>query len=152
MRKRKKKSNIPRHKRMKRDSRLQAAKSWMDKYNGKNIVHGYSNHFGVSKLHAVKELQLLGINISLDYIEQLKRSEEELRKAKMARKYKMKQYNEGKTELESDERFYYIAGYTKGGSPYGLTWEEMELDLTNDYIIDNENDSYDVIDDEELPF
>lgn len=27
---------------------------------------------------------------------------------------------------DSDEHFAYIAGYTEGGSPYGLTWEEME--------------------------
>jgi hypothetical protein len=27
---------------------------------------------------------------------------------------------------DSDERFAYIAGYTAGGLPYGITWEEME--------------------------
>ncbi|WP_139800769.1 hypothetical protein [Geothermobacter hydrogeniphilus] len=25
----------------------------------------------------------------------------------------------------SDEHFAYIAGYTEGGFPYGITWEEM---------------------------
>lgn len=29
-------------------------------------------------------------------------------------------------EIEQDETFYYIAGYTSGGAPYGVTWEEME--------------------------
>lgn len=29
-------------------------------------------------------------------------------------------------EIEQDEIFYYIAGYTSGGAPYGVTWEEME--------------------------
>lgn len=30
---------------------------------------------------------------------------------------------------ESDETFAYIAGYTSGGVPYGVTWEEWdELD------------------------
>ena len=26
--------------------------------------------------------------------------------------------------LEQDENFYFIAGYTSGGAPYGITWEE----------------------------
>ncbi|RQD67626.1 MAG: hypothetical protein D5S00_10065 [Tindallia sp. MSAO_Bac2] len=26
--------------------------------------------------------------------------------------------------VDSDEHFYYIAGYTSGGVPYGITWEE----------------------------
>ena len=29
-------------------------------------------------------------------------------------------------EQESDETFAYIAGYTGGGFPFGITWEEME--------------------------
>lgn len=28
--------------------------------------------------------------------------------------------------IESDETFAFIAGYTSGGFPYGITWEEME--------------------------
>lgn len=26
--------------------------------------------------------------------------------------------------FEQDEYFYFIAGYTPGGAPYGITWEE----------------------------
>lgn len=26
---------------------------------------------------------------------------------------------------DSNEHFAYIAGYTEGGAPYGVTWEEM---------------------------
>ena len=28
--------------------------------------------------------------------------------------------------LEQDDRFFFIAGYTSGGAPYGITWEEIE--------------------------
>lgn len=28
---------------------------------------------------------------------------------------------------EQDSSFYYIAGYTSGGAPYGITWEEMGM-------------------------
>ena len=27
-----------------------------------------------------------------------------------------------------DDTFFYIAGYTSGGAPYGVTWEEMRLE------------------------
>lgn len=30
--------------------------------------------------------------------------------------------------LEQDDRFFFIAGYTSGGAPYGVTWEEMGLE------------------------
>ena len=30
--------------------------------------------------------------------------------------------------MDQDDRFFYIAGHTSGGVPYGVTWEEMGLD------------------------
>ncbi|MFC6652739.1 hypothetical protein [Paenibacillus rhizoplanae] len=30
--------------------------------------------------------------------------------------------------LEQDENFYFIAGYTEGGFPFGITWEEYEAE------------------------
>jgi hypothetical protein len=30
-------------------------------------------------------------------------------------------------ELEFDENFQFIAGYTEGGAPFGITWEEAKL-------------------------
>lgn len=40
------------------------------------------------------------------------------------RKKKQKAYEENLFEL--DDTFAFIAGYTSGGAPYGITWEEME--------------------------
>ena len=57
---------------MKRSHRLQAAKRWIHKYNGKNIVKGYSKHFAVDKICAAKELKILGQSILEEYIDQLK--------------------------------------------------------------------------------
>jgi hypothetical protein len=65
---------LPRHKRLKKSSRLQAAKDWISKYNGKNLLKGYSKHFAVDKLCAVKELSLLGYETDVKYVEELKRS------------------------------------------------------------------------------
>ena len=33
---------------------------------------------------------------------------------------------------EQDDRFFFIAGYTSGGAPYGVTWEEMGLEPWED--------------------
>ena len=32
--------------------------------------------------------------------------------------------NNYKIDFEQDETFAFIAGYTEGGAPYGITWEE----------------------------
>mgnify|MGYP001086135806 FL=1 len=31
-----------------------------------------------------------------------------------------------------DDTFFYIAGYTSGGASYGVTWEEVVLELWQD--------------------
>ena len=35
--------------------------------------------------------------------------------------------NLAKEEILQDDRFFFIAGYTSGGAPYGVTWEKMGL-------------------------
>ena len=30
--------------------------------------------------------------------------------------------------IGKDDTIFYIAGYTSGGAPYGVTWEEMGLE------------------------
>jgi len=51
--------------------------------------------------------------------------------------------------IEQDEYFYYIVGYTSGGAPYGITWEEA----LEDGLIDENGEAPKVdIADEELPF
>lgn len=48
----------------------------------------------------------------------------------MGSKGRKKSFKKRKQEfddvIESDETFAFIAGYTSGGFPYGVTWEEME--------------------------
>lgn len=34
--------------------------------------------------------------------------------------------------LEQDDTFFFIAGYTSGGAPYGVTWEEMGMESWDD--------------------
>jgi hypothetical protein len=49
---------------MKRERRLVIAQHWITTYSGKNIIKGYCKFFGVDKLCAIKELSILGVEIS----------------------------------------------------------------------------------------
>ena len=53
---------------------------------------------------------------------------------------KLKKVSHGESFPEQDEYFYYIAGYTSGGAPYGITWE----DARRDGLIEEENDNGDI--------
>ena len=126
--KKKKKSLSPRQKRLDRERRFSAAKSWMEKYPGKNLVKGYRKHFGVSILCAAIELKMLGVEINPEYIEKLKLDEAARRKAN-ERKKLLKAEEEQDLLFDSDETYYFIVGYTSNGVPYGITWEEYESDM-----------------------
>ena len=65
----------------------------------------------------------------------------------MAKKKGKKNNIQEKHIIEQDENFYFIAGYTSAGFPYGVTWEEAR----KDGLID-EADDIEYGEDEELPF
>lgn len=77
----------------------------------------------------------------------------------MASKSKAKKKKHNQTQqqyednlFESDDTFAFIAGYTAGGFPYGITWEEMvEIEQNEKEKIGNIRDD---LNDEEydLPF
>jgi hypothetical protein len=122
MAKGKKNSNsTPRRKRYNRNARLQNAKKWVEEYNGKNIAKGYSNWFGVELLCAITELEMLGYKFKQSYKEQVQLSLIARQKQKERRKQKELVAN------YEDDTFYFIAGYTANGVPFGITREEMEL-------------------------
>jgi hypothetical protein len=137
------KTLCPRHKRLKREGRLQAAKHWLPNYEGKSIIKGYSKHFGVNKICAALELRILGYDISEDYLEKLKADELLRQKQKEKRKREKELNLQDDMYQYSDDTFYFIAGYTSNGVPYGLTWDELEHES---------EDLYEQRDSEELPF
>lgn len=136
------KAKCPRHKRMNRAGRLQAAKYWLTKYEGKSIVRGYSKHFGVTKICAVIELRMLGHEISEKYLEKLKA--DELQKQRLAEKRKReKELNLSNSMHQySDDTFYFISGHTSNDILYGLKYDELE----------HKTNYFNGIDSEELPF
>lgn len=123
--KKRKRNNTPRRKRMSRVSRLQSAAHWIKTYTGKDIVRGYAKWYGQDEVCAMVELRMLGIHISDDRLNKAK--EKLANKAESRRRLKQRKKQEEIEDLysDSDDDFYYIAGYTPGGMPYGVTWEEM---------------------------
>lgn len=124
-RQKKKRQRSPRRKRMKRESRLQSARAWIAKYQGKNIVKGYSSWYGVDLLCAINELRMLGIQIDEEREKQIRATLLGRSRARQRRKILQQQETEQLYADFSDGTFAFIAGYTSGGVPYGTTWEEI---------------------------
>jgi hypothetical protein len=110
----------PRHKRLTRQGRLQAAKTWLRSYPGKNIARGYRKHFGVDSLCAIRELRLLGVAIDPAY-------ERAVLAASRARNKKRKREEKFLISEETFYGFVFIAGHTPGGARYGITIEETKF-------------------------
>ena len=126
-------NQTPRRKRSSLQSCLAMASQWISNYQGNNIIKGYSTYFGVDKLCAIKELQMLGVKISEERKKQIVDAHEamtELRKKKKEDKDE-KEDNYGML-FGSDENFSFIAGYTSGGMPYGTPWEEPDEKITEE--------------------
>lgn len=118
---------------LKREKRLSSAKNWIKTYSGNNFVKGYSKKYSVDKLCAVKELRMIGLEISEEYEKQLINSIEALRQQRLSFKHKRENELNALCGFESDENFAMIIGYTSGGFPYGVTHEEMEeIAIEND--------------------
>jgi hypothetical protein len=115
----------------KRESRLRSAKEWIKAYSGNNRVKAYSKKYSVDKLCAVKELRIIGVEISEEYENQLRKSLESLKQQRLSFKKKRENELNALSELESDENFAIILGYTSGGFPYRVKHEEME-ELNNE--------------------
>ena len=124
----KKKSLPPRLKRMKRTDRLQSAKHWLQEFNGENVIRAYRKRYGVDWLCAVKELNMLGVELDSIYVKKLQETVESQIKWNQRRKLEKQKEEEQLCNryFYSDENFFFIARYTSGGIPYGITWEEAE--------------------------
>ncbi|MDD4148939.1 MAG: hypothetical protein PHE33_02810 [Bacteroidales bacterium] len=109
-----------------REYRLRSAKSWIKTYSGNNLVKGYSTKYSVDKLCSVRELRMLGVEISEEYERKLIDSMGALMQQRFLFKKKREAELSALSEFESDENFAMIIGYTSGGFPFGVAHEEME--------------------------
>jgi hypothetical protein len=116
----------------KQNKRILESKDWVCHYKGNDIIRKYAKRHRISQGEALYDLRKLGHSVSYDIVK--------LKKNKNLHDYLF----ELEFESESNADFYYIAGYTEGGAPYGITLEEAEEEK-----LDDVNDE---IDNDELPF
>lgn len=111
------------HKQLKRPQRLQDAKAWLATYQGKKVFSAYRKRYGVDWLTTFRELEMLGIAIEPAYKEQVLRvaQREAERKKQKQQDRLIESIDPG---FDQDDTFAFIVGYTSGGAPYGITWEE----------------------------
>ncbi|WP_079504831.1 hypothetical protein [Mesobacillus jeotgali] len=122
----KKNGNLgPRRKRMKREARLQSAKSWLVSYEGENVVKSYSKWFAVDPVCAIKELELLGLRFSeKQKMNVLFGQENRIRQKQLLKVRRLQKDREQEWE-DHDEGFVFIEDFTEGGAPFGITYEEL---------------------------
>lgn len=113
--------------------RLEKAKKWLAEYDGDNVLKAYRKKFSTDRMQAVRELQLLGLTFTEEQIAAEKRAVQARIQQEKAKRAKRRARRQAAKEPPSpfhedqDGTFYYIAGRTSGGVPYGVTWEEMGL-------------------------
>ena len=124
---------------MKFAERRPKAEKWVAAYDGTpyggDIVKAYRKKFAVDRMKAVEELQLLGVSLTKEQIDREKaavKAYQEIQRAKKAKTKRIRQQKKMEKDNplffeDQDDTFYYIVGYTSGGAPYGVTWEEMGL-------------------------
>ena len=113
-----------------KEARLRKGKQWLLTYTGspKKMNKHYRERFHVDAVTAAKDLQELGVNYTQEQLDQIKQAEEQrLRQRKMEREAKEREQLAERYE-DCDDRFAFIAGYTDGGAPYGVMWEEVGID------------------------
>lgn len=123
MARKKKRIPGPRLHRLKRPARLDSARAWLPKYEGKKIVRSYRKRYGVDLLCAIAELQMLNVPLDPTYVDRVRTTVNNEIKRRAAQK---KTSSTGDF-IEADSTFAYIVGYTEGGAAYGLTWEEWPV-------------------------
>lgn len=114
---------------MTRPARLQAAKRWIAEYRGKNLVRGYRKRFGVSEVCAIVELRMLGIDIPDARLEQARRDEQ----ARATHRARQKEAHSRTQSVEWDDDFAFIAGYTEGGAPFGIGWDDAAAEEVREW-------------------
>jgi hypothetical protein len=129
--------NISRKKvrRLKRPMRLRIAREWITYYKGKNIADAYRRHFQVDWFCTFKELELLRVEVDPEFKKGVLRAVNERITARQIRK----EIREGRLApvTDCDDTFAFIAGYTEGGAPFGVTWEEWEREKKATTICDD---------------
>lgn len=117
------------NKKARHDARIRMARQWFSAYEGTgdHIVHAYREKFKVDVTTALNDLGEIGALTPAQLAQ--KRQAEETRLKYLWRERAEKDLQSFYDRFpDSDDQFFFIAGYTSGDAPYGVTWEEMGLD------------------------
>ncbi|RDI42190.1 hypothetical protein DFR59_10529 [Falsibacillus pallidus] len=124
-----------------KEERMEIARPWIKELDGENTVIAYSKKFGLNLKNSMKDLRSIGYKISSQEKVEVDKILDDKRQRKLSKKRKKEEQEERRlAELyDFDETFAFIAGYTEGGAPFGVTYEEMdEMDEEMDEIEDND--------------
>jgi len=129
--------NVSKQKRRTKKYRQGAATEWIKNYEGQDIVKGYSKWFGVNLICAMRELRKKEVEIGAEEEKEIRQKNRQIEEQRRMNREKLKAKREEKKEQYDDfsnAEFAFIAGYTSGGVPFGLTHEEMkELEKEESY-------------------
>lgn len=106
--------------------RLRKARQWALTYEGSHIVRAYRKRFKVDYTCALNDMEAIG---ALDPEKLATMRQAEQRRLEQRRREREAKATQALHDRfpNSDDTFFYIAGYTSGGAPYGVTWAEMGL-------------------------
>ena len=109
-----------------REARLRKARQWALTYEGSHIVRAYRKRFKVDYSCALNDLEAIGA-LDPEKLAAMRQAEQRrLDQRRWEREAKAAQALHDRFP-DSDDTLFYIAGYTSGGAPYGVTWAEMGL-------------------------
>lgn len=123
-----------------REERLRKARQWVLTYKGSHIVRDYRKRFKVDTVCAHNDMEAIGA-LSPEKLAVMRHNEQLRLEAKRREKERRREQEILDAYPDSDDRFFYIAGYTSGGAPYGVTWEEMGMRPYNGFF-DDEDDTF----------
>ena len=139
------KLNKSRRERIKEGKKWFASQQFMKE---DDILREYRKRFQVDSICAKRDLCAMGVLDSetrAKYEKSLEDRNRHMEKKRMRQRKREEWKSENGDLMDQDENFYFIAGYTSGGAPYGITWEEAE----RDGLLADENDMHA---EEDLPF
>jgi hypothetical protein len=119
-----KRPNQPKRWGLKRPGRLASARGWVAGFTGLHLIRAYAKRYRVDELCAAVELQILGAPIEASQIEAIREKNERRAACRKQQREAALQKQQREWDVDSDDTFAYIAGYTSAGAPYGVTWDE----------------------------
>lgn len=100
------------------------------------LIKTFARQNGKDRVQALRELQSLGFCFSDKSIKRQFQIKASIERQELNRKKNRKRKRLESTSAfqrdDQDDTFFFIAGYTSGGAPYGVTWEQMGLEPFED--------------------